>query len=114
MLIYFDKEIYFPAFGLIQSHKLQRNLPYPEMVAYNTVQLFCNLRKFLIQVQCFYRNLIPTHMIDIVRHNIFLGLCIKQHSGNLMSRSGNCCVFVLHIRKNLVQIPRMKGLYIKT
>lgn len=89
----------FPAFQTAKSSKSQTTLQDPEVVLYNAVQLSSNLRKGLVQIQCFYRNLIATHMINIIRHKVFIGLCIEKHPGNLMSRTGNRCVFVLHIRK---------------
>ena len=113
MFIYFDKEVSSPAFGLTQSNKIQRNLQYSEMIPYNAIQLLGNLRKGLIQIECFYRNLIAAHMIDMIGHHVAISFRIEQHSRNLVPCSGNLGVFVLHIREDLIQVAGMKGLYVK-
>ena len=42
----------------------------------NSIQLLCYLRKLLVQIQRFHTDLVPAHLVDVVRLEQLIRLCV--------------------------------------
>ena len=78
------------------------------MLLHDPIQLLRDLRELLVQVKRLHRDLITTHLVHIIRHQIFIGFCVEAHAGNLMSGAFQLCFLVLHICENLIHVAGMQ------
>ena len=75
----------------------------------NLIQLCGDVHEGNIQIQCFHADFIAAHLEITIWCNSFFCFGIQKHTSHI---AGVADIAILNIRKNLIQVVRMKGLAI--
>lgn len=78
------------------------------MFIHNFIQLCSNFGEIPIQIKCSDADLVPTHLVTVVRLNGLIRCCIKKHTGNCVWLVAELRILVFDVGENLIQITGVK------